>query len=280
MENTKYSTLTNDELYIQYQEARKNFFRSELGTEQEKESEKVFKDISREVNNRNDFDLAMYKMESQMESLTVIQEQLVKQNKTDSNMKGVNNMKTIRGLIKSAVMVGVVTIMTVIPTMASEQPNNQPMNKKIVNIITESNNDFYVEKGDTITEHEDGTYTCINETINKYELYFPELGDWSINLNSQQEIKDVIEDSASHRQDLNDSINTVKDVKVINTYTKNDGSIVAEYNDYSWSLVNTNTNKFIFMPAITSDYEMNFKSESDLKDCIKNYISVRSNNNC
>ena len=190
-------------------------------------------------------------------------------------------MKTILNTIKTLLITGAITIFTSMPVMAQDtniQSTNDTL--KVVNTYTESNDKYYIENNDIITEYENGTYTCTNEFTNKYELYFPELGDWSIKLNSQQEIKDTINDYESHRIDLNDSVNTVKDVKVINTYVKNDGSIVNEYNDYSWSLVNTNTNKFIFMPAITSDYEINFKSENDLKDCIENYIINRSSNNC
>jgi hypothetical protein len=188
-------------------------------------------------------------------------------------VKGSNNMRTIRGLIKSAVITGVITIMTCIPTFADTQPVSQEL--RVIATYTESNDKYYIESGDIIQEYEDSTYTCVNESKKEYDLYFSQLGDWSINLNSQQEIKDVIEDYTSHKLDLSDSVNTVKDVQVVNTYTKDDGSIVTEYNDYSWSLVNNSTNKFIFMPAITSDYEMSFKSEKDLKDCIETYVSVR-----
>lgn len=202
-------------------------------------------------------------------------------NKLKSIFKECSTMKNIKSAIKTTILTGVITILSLMPNTTVQAEIIQPTNNtlRVINTYTESNDRYHIDKGDTITEYEN-SYTCTNKTINKYELYFPELGDWSINLNSQQEIKDVIKDSASHRHDLNDSINTIKDVKVINTYTKNDGSIVTEYNDYSWSLINTHTNKFIFMPAITSDYEMSFKSESDLKDCIDNYINVRCSNNC
>jgi len=159
MENTNtnidYSTLTNDELYIQYQEARNNFFRAELGTDEETEAENTFRKISREVSERKNFDLAMYKMQSQLqiESLTVIQEQ-PNQNKT--NLKGSNNMRTIRGLIKSAVIAGIITIMTVIPTMADTNDSS------ILNHYTNS-------KGDVVTVYKDKT-TYINSDVNIQSL--------------------------------------------------------------------------------------------------------------
>lgn len=161
MINKSYSKLSNDELFIQYQEARNNFFRSDLGTEEEKEAENKFRKISREINTRNDFDLAMYKMQSQekLQIESLIQEQPIQQNKTKSSVKGSNKMKTLRGLIKSAIVTGVITIMTCIPTFADTQPVSQPTQDKIIV------DHYTMESGDVKTIYQDNTYV-INSEVN------------------------------------------------------------------------------------------------------------------
>lgn len=287
----KYSELNNEELFNKYQEIRKQFLRSDLGSEQEDEAENNLREITKEIDNRDNFDLAMYKMQAHLNMNLESENEEDKQeielvsnsdtNKLSSKQnnksaKGNNNMKTLRSIIKSAIITGAIAIITCIPTFAAEQSTmDKAQELKVIATYTESNDKYYVEPNGVITEYADGTYSCVNESKNEYDLYFPQLGDWSINLNSQQEIDNCIEDYTSHKIDISDTVNTVKDVKVINTYVKSNGSIISEYNDYSWSIVNYNTNEFIFMPAITTDYDIQFKSESDMKDCINNYISAR-----
>jgi hypothetical protein len=79
----------------------------------------------------------------------------------------------------------------------------------------------------------------------------------------------------SHKEDINDSVNAIKKVEVINTYDKNDGSEVTEYNNKSWSLINHNTNTYIFMTAELTDFEINCKNETELKNIIETYKNCK-----
>jgi len=60
---TNYSNLSNKELYIKYQEAKANFRNSIEGSQEEKEADRIFTELSKEVETRN-LDLKKYKEES------------------------------------------------------------------------------------------------------------------------------------------------------------------------------------------------------------------------
>ena len=62
MTNTNYSNLTNDQLYIQYQEAKVNFRNAIEGTQEEIEADRIFTELSKEIENREAFDWLSYKL--------------------------------------------------------------------------------------------------------------------------------------------------------------------------------------------------------------------------
>jgi ATP-dependent RNA circularization protein (DNA/RNA ligase family) len=66
---TNYSNLTNQELYIKYQEAKANFRNAPEGSQEELEADKVFTELSREVANREDFDWSSYKLAEQEQNI-------------------------------------------------------------------------------------------------------------------------------------------------------------------------------------------------------------------
>jgi hypothetical protein len=77
-------------------------------------------------------------------------------------------MKIINA-IKTLLLTGVITILTVIPVMAQDINMQQIQDKKIIGVYTESNKDFYCEQGDVITEYEDNSY-YINSNVNIYSI--------------------------------------------------------------------------------------------------------------
>jgi hypothetical protein len=96
-ENIK--SLSNDQLYIAYQEAKVNFRNAIEGSQEEIEADKIFTALSLEVESREDFDWLEYKLEEQ------------EQNKTQLNKetKGCNNMKNVKNIVKS-LLVGMVVV--------------------------------------------------------------------------------------------------------------------------------------------------------------------------
>jgi hypothetical protein len=60
---TNYSNLTNKELYNKYQEAKKNFREAIEGTPEEIDADRIFTELSKEVENREDFDWLSFKNE-------------------------------------------------------------------------------------------------------------------------------------------------------------------------------------------------------------------------
>jgi hypothetical protein len=58
-----YSNLSNKELYIKYQEAKANFRNAIEGSQEEIEADRIFTELSQEVESRNDFDWLSFKNE-------------------------------------------------------------------------------------------------------------------------------------------------------------------------------------------------------------------------
>lgn len=77
-------------------------------------------------------------------------------------------MKTILN-IKTLLLTGIITMFVSIPVMAQNANIQTNQDKKIIGVYTESNNNFYIEKGDVITEFEDGSY-YINSDVNIYSI--------------------------------------------------------------------------------------------------------------
>jgi ATP-dependent RNA circularization protein (DNA/RNA ligase family) len=66
---TNYSNLTNEQLYIKYQEAKANFRNAEIGSPEEIEADKIFTELSKEVSSRNNFDWLEYKLAEQEQNI-------------------------------------------------------------------------------------------------------------------------------------------------------------------------------------------------------------------
>lgn len=63
---------------------------------------------------------------------------------------------------------------------------------KVKNIITESNQDFYLDPGDIITEYSDGSYTIENTVNNTYIFQAACLGDWEYICSSKEELNKIV----------------------------------------------------------------------------------------
>jgi hypothetical protein len=58
---SNYSNLTNQQLYNEYQQAKFNFRNAPEGTQEEIEADRVFNELSKEVESREDFNWLEYK---------------------------------------------------------------------------------------------------------------------------------------------------------------------------------------------------------------------------
>lgn len=159
-------------------------------------------------------------------------------------------------LIKT--FIGVLTLITTaIGVQASE----------VINTYNNSSNAV-------ITEYKDNSFSCIDESKGIYEFTpCDQLGDWNYTCNSKEDLNKLIKSYDVCKGDYDNT----KEFYIVNTYIKNDGSVVNEYNDNSWSLYHTNTNKYIFMPAITEDTEIELDSMNQLNNIIATYKSLKEN---
>jgi ATP-dependent RNA circularization protein (DNA/RNA ligase family) len=66
---TNYSNLTNQQLYIKYQQAKTNFRNAEIGSPEELEADRIFTELSKEVANRDNFNWLEYKLAEQEQNI-------------------------------------------------------------------------------------------------------------------------------------------------------------------------------------------------------------------
>lgn len=172
-------------------------------------------------------------------------------------------MKTIKSIIKALMIltIGIITLGSIELSTAQADTNT----------ITESNDNYYVERGDIITEYTDDIYSVYNHNTNKFEIYFNELGDWGYSADTQQEVNRIV-----------DSYNFVKtytedtrDFYVTNTYTTKNGDVFTEYNDLSWSRYNLDKNEYEVYFAITEDDSIMLDNMQELNNIIATYKSIK-----
>jgi uncharacterized protein YegJ (DUF2314 family) len=66
---------------------------------------------------------------------------------------------------------------------------------------------------------------------------------------------------------------------ITNQYTQEDGDIITEYNNSSWSLENDAKGKFEFCPSELGDWSYNLEHKEDLNNIIATYKSIYENGN-
>jgi len=122
-------TLSNEQLYIKYQEAKANFRNAIEGTQEEIEADRIFTELSQEVENREDFDWLSFKLEELNQATT-------------KTTKPNNTVKQVKTFVKSFVIATIVLLTTSNPVMA------QDVNATVINsdkyfIQAEYNNKVY-----------------------------------------------------------------------------------------------------------------------------------------
>jgi hypothetical protein len=138
---TNYSNLSNDQLYIQYQEARQQLSNAEIGTPEEIKLDILFTELSKEVADR-DMDLKSYKLKSKEQNIQY-------NNKT-------NSMKTIRNIISTIILTGTIILNTLTPVRAdSQQKTTHEPNGMYNTIVTKvTDTEVYVNINDNIYSFE------------------------------------------------------------------------------------------------------------------------------
>lgn len=176
-------------------------------------------------------------------------------------------MLNIKNVLKGILLVGAITVGLF---ATGEQQTGAIEQVTPVKAITESNENYYVEDGDNITEYSNGAYSVYNHCTDNYEVYFDELGDWGYSANTQQEVNRIIDSYNLVKEDTNNT----KDFYVTNTYVK-DNNVFTEYNDLSWSRYNLDKNEYEFYPAITEDSSIILNNMDELNNIIATYKSIK-----
>lgn len=125
--------------------------------------------------------------------------------------------------------------------MVSAEENLQMEEREIKNVITTSNENWYVEEGEKILELEDGSYVVV-PTEKKEKI----------------EVAEVLYEST-------------------NDFYISEGEIGVTFTDGSWISANPEKNEYTFQPVVLGDYPMEFDNLNDLQYAVSNYISMNNN---
>lgn len=211
-------------------------------------------------------------------------------------------MKNIKSILKGLMIIGVIAI----GALTGGQKANADT------VYTESNDNYYIEQGDAIIEHNDGSYDIkyadgivdqydkdsnfifniidsyktedngqlteysdgsfayVNVEKGIYSFTAYEMGDWDYSFDNIDNLNNCIKSYASYiNYDRADTI------YIVNSYMKENGNLVIEYNDDSYAVMNNVNNYFEFIPSITEDYGMMFNNANDFINCVSTYKSIK-----
>lgn len=172
-------------------------------------------------------------------------------------------MKTLKSIIK-----GLIILTIAITTLGTIELSPVQADTKT---ITESNENYYVEQGDIITEYNNNAYSVYNNKTDSYEIYFEELGDWGYSADTQQEVNRMVDSYNFVKTYTEDT----KDFYVTNTYIGDNGDVFTEYNDLSWSRYNLDKNEYEVYFAITEDDSILLNDMQELNNIIATYKSIK-----
>jgi hypothetical protein len=221
-ENIK--SLSNDQLYIAYQEAKANFRNAIEGSQEEIEADRIFTILSLEIENRKDFDWLEYKLAEQ------------EQNKTQLNLefKGCNSMKNVKTIVKSLLVGCVIVVGCLVNgiTTNAQDINNYNVEIQSVNhidnsITVQKDNDlysFYVDDINNyypseminITMYNDKIVNCsVFDKVDMYKDVSIIYADDKVScIKIGQDVYDFGNDDGSYR--VNDKVNIViQDDKIL-----------------------------------------------------------------
>jgi len=225
MINTNINTLSNEQLYIKYQEAKANFRNAIEGTQEEIKADRIFTELSMEIENREDFDWLSYKLEELNNNIT---------------SKECSTMKNIKSIIKTTILAGVITILVSIPAMAD---NNDP---SILNHYTDS-------KGGCITVYKDGThYTNTDVEIQSISYI-----DNSVTIEKDNNLYKFYVDEPRNYY-LSEIINVTfnENMEIVNC------SVFDKPNEYTTQLMDCE-NGVAYFEADNNIYSFNYDKETD-----------------
>lgn len=133
---------------------------------------------------------------------------------------------------------------------------------------------YYKADESQITDYTNGSYAYVNYDSNIIEFYPTELGDWNYSCNSIDELNNLI---LSYKATIEgNNINMIDNTFYsVNSYTDAYGDTVIEYNDGSYVILDGINHYYVFYPAITEEYRLNFDSIENLNNCIETYKNIK-----
>lgn len=158
MKNIK--TLSNDQLFNEYQTVRTQLLNAEIGSPEEIELDILFTQLSNEIELRN-IDLKSYKLQSQAQP----KQNIVNQQQSKTSNKSHNSMKSIRTIVSAVILTGTMLLSNIatIPTYADTKP-----------ATTHEPNGMYNAVVTKVTDNQ--VYLNIND--NTYSFYCDENESW------------------------------------------------------------------------------------------------------
>ena len=128
--------------------------------------------------------------------------------------------------------------------------------------------------GDIIATLKDDSTILINKEQNKYYFYPAILGDWNYTFKNIGQLNMGVETYL----EITPQLKRGQAILETNSYYQEDGDLVVEYNDGSWSVINEDTNKYIFGPANMGDWDLQLKNKEEFRNVVDTYKELAVHN--
>lgn len=128
--------------------------------------------------------------------------------------------------------------------------------------------------GDVIATLKDDSTILINKEQNKYYFYPAILGDWNYTFKNIGQLNMGVETYL----EITPQLKRGQAILETNSYYQEDGDLVVEYNDGSWSVINEDTNKYIFGPANMGDWDLQLKNKEEFRNVVDTYKELAVHN--
>lgn len=143
------------------------------------------------------------------------------------------------------------------------------------NIVKKNIKEQHVESdGDNIITLKDDSTILVNKKDNKFLFYPSILGDWNYTFKNIGQLNMGVETYI----ETTPQIKRGKAMIETNSYYQEDGDLVVEYNDGSWSVINEETNKYVFAPANMGDWDLQLKNKEEFRNVVDTYKELAVKN--
>ena len=189
------------------------------------------------------------------------------------------NIKMVIGLVIGVFVIGIAMGIGIHKTIVKNTVANN--NVEVKRVLTESTNDFKLDKGEQATELTDGSFTIENANTNEYAFTPAVMGDWDLKAKDKTELDKMVKCYIENTNNLNKiAKEPLKVVKTLDKSTEeiklDPNDIYTEYNNGCWTIVNDTNNTYELSIPEMGDWTYQFDNFKDFNNCLATYTSIHN----